>query len=87
MFKLVKKVIRACLPHGVVCLLESEYVRSKREYFHSKNIFKNYYNSISRNYKRRTEIEYTSKKIIYMADGRILVGGLGGQVSRYGIAL
>ena len=80
------KIIRACLPYGLV-----EYLKDRNilAYFASKKIFKKYY---APKYGKNTFPlkEKNRKKIIYMADGRQYARGLAdwlrGMVSLYKIS-
>jgi len=81
----LKKVIKAILPYGAVYFWR-KYLKRKID---TKIIFKNYYDSNKYSHGQKP-ISNTSKKIIYMADGRVGVGGLAdrlrGIVSLFKIA-
>jgi len=72
LLKLIKKIIKFCIPYGLFILLKYS---NTTTYFRSKNIFKKYYSKKNNQIQKHYIINY-SKKIIYMADGRTSVGGL-----------
>jgi len=90
MFKLIKKIIKFCLPYGIYIILHDSNIMT---YFRSKKIFNKYYNLYRQEHNQKhysNTLSPPNKKIIYMADGRTLVGGLtdrfAGMTSLYEIA-
>jgi hypothetical protein len=81
MFKLIKKIIKACLPYGIISLSTKI-----NKFSRTQKIINKYHDSNSHNIYN----DLHSKKLIYMADETRYAGGLAdrlrGMVSLYKIA-
>jgi hypothetical protein len=82
---LIKKIIKALMPYGIVKFLQDSNLGI---YWQSRKIFKKYYfPKYGKKRPLQTPDKETCKKIIYTADGRIHAGGLSdrlaGMVSLY----